>query len=626
MRDHLQRALDAVAERRLTDALDPLLDAWRERRSPGVADLIDILSARVEAPRSSRGAARWWAHRRRALDLVRLPASFREDALRDKPPSERDDLLAAFAEADGGALREPADAVERGALLAALAKMRLGVDRTLLRSLRAWRDDPRLASALVRAVDATVYEDSSWSDEDHAEEVSSWLLRLADPRTVPALRATLARWDDAPEAARAQLLRPYNIGGSKCAAEAVAWLRRTVAQLAHLDDDRAPLDPAESSRCEAICALLRAIPTAAEARWAVRAGRLQRVLAAPSDRSAREDFGRWLRERGDPWGDLFASQLGPATEAWTPEREAEDDLVAQLVDDWLGALATLGDGWRFVGGMPDACDLPWPRRAELGALVENPLWASVRGVSVGRARIGDALEPALALLRHPRLASVREAAVADRTLLVALAAGPETLPWREFSFRGDLLDGETLGSFVPAATRDVIDALSVAPALPRLAALTLSARTWDGGCLPSCHPPGEFRWLLRSPLARRLDALQVQDVFDHDLGAWLEEIASAPDRVPPVQFDVGGRWRWRAERCEADGRFALEASANRWAPRDGESRWAIRDLRATLDRLDPARIQRLAVALPPDVALTSDDLAALHAGVARMPGVDYAGP
>lgn len=611
MQPQLRGALEATAARDLASALPLALDAWREVRAPEVGDLIDALSAHLDAPEAARDAASWWRARACALQLIPMHPVEREDFLQQVHgvPGWRD-AAPALADLDGRRIVEPPDAVVRGARLAALAALPSDVD-DLLRAIIGWRDDPRLATAITCIIDARLFlfpprwEPEAWG------ACAEWLLRLRDARALTALRAALARWNDAPPALRASLDAPrgMSVGGAYSAT--AAWLARTAEGLALADAPRAPLDADTRARFEAAAAALRATPTPSDLRRAERLEAMRPILSARTERAPREAFGRWLRARGDAWGGLFASQLEP--DDATPDATrcaAEQELVDACVAGWLGPLASIGQRWEFAGGMPHACTLRWPRGDELPALVEHPLWATVREVAVPPAALGDALQPLCALLRHPCLRGVREAWVGEEALLAALAEGPAPLPWTSLSFSGNFARALTRGSFPEVEAEEVIAAVSESVALPRLKRVTVSTMTMSD-CLLHSLGAARFRWLLRSPLARRLRLICFDGPSGDALDAWLAELADAPGVTATVLLKSNSRWGWRLSPGAAPGRFVVEAIQYEpeFDPCGPGAAW--RDLHEALDAVDPARIERLTLQLPEDAEPPVEHLDAL---------------
>jgi hypothetical protein len=339
----ITRAAERLAAGDDAGALTDLLEAWRLAKAPALADAIDRVSARITRPAITGGTKilreKAWHTVAKAGDPADVPR------LVDAPWPGRWE-----------------DAMPR------------------LRRLVAWPDDPRVAMALAREVDATRYVSRSASR--FYEPLFRRLETLADARTLPLLEAQLER--------------------------------------------RKPPGYAMAPREQKLVALLRALPSlhaeVAEIDRALRApGRsggdpLAPVYDDPENLEVRRVVGDGLVERGDPRGDLIALQLAPAPD----ERK-----IARLISRHRAALAGPLDavfedeGRRYEGGFLAAGIVPRLRRPEeLEKTLDLPEWRAVREIELSRP---DEALPRLLTRKDLHLRGVHNV---FRRWMVDLLAGP----------------------------------------------------------------------------------------------------------------------------------------------------------------------------------------------------------
>jgi uncharacterized protein (TIGR02996 family) len=230
--------------------LAALLEAWRERPHPRVADLIDVVSAEVT--------------------LARGPVTGKTVTAR---------LAAAVVLHER---RDPAD-LER--LLAVPWAGTWQKALPLLQALLRWPADPRLDRAVGQLIATPPWiSAASWSFFRHLTPV---LPRLQDVRVVPQLEAMLS------------VQRGYHFEQlfRAPAAEAVARLKAQV------------LPPLELELLATLEARHRNQSTTGTQQGEPEL--LARIYAQPNDRHVRSVFADWLLERGDPRGEALSLHLLP---------------------------------------------------------------------------------------------------------------------------------------------------------------------------------------------------------------------------------------------------------------------------------------------------------------------------
>ena len=141
--DAIEKALDNAS---VTEALDAALIAWRQTRAPALAELIDVIASKVEAPAITTDTA--WS-----------------TAARDRDPA----MI--------------------GALLAALPLLPASFLPTAGEALAAFADDPRIAMAVARwAIDPMSTASQNYPFWTKSLDAMS---RAGDRRVVPLLKKRL---------------------------------------------------------------------------------------------------------------------------------------------------------------------------------------------------------------------------------------------------------------------------------------------------------------------------------------------------------------------------------------------------------------------------------------------------
>ncbi|WP_434345615.1 TIGR02996 domain-containing protein [Myxococcus virescens] len=382
----LVMALAALVESRPAKAIPPLLGEWEHTRSPRLADLLDLIDARITRVK-----------RRRKAPQPRLSQKDWIALARGNEPRDMPRLLSTFV-----CKRAPSSAG------------------------RLWvlqrRRDPRLTTALVRLLEKPPF--LCPLDEDGVEEfwnaVAEAFLHLGDVRAVEPLRALSRR-------VRSLTVRHDN-GARDCGGWAPPvgrFLRRRFAETADaLGAGEGPktLTATEEALCAQMEALLKPelqrmhfAREAAAKQARVRQDFLERIARDPADDEVRLAFAAWLQEHGEhSYGELIRLQClrtqGNAT-AENIEREArllEGDRWSPEVNvwnRWLGELAPDFGVEHSERGFPSVVRLSL--EGELPAhLVGHPLWATVRRLKCSSEdwAHGEALAQ---LVGHPVMKSLR---------------------------------------------------------------------------------------------------------------------------------------------------------------------------------------------------------------------------
>ncbi len=312
----------AIAASAWPEALGHALAGWRAVRDPALADLVDAVAARCAAPERPphlRAFHGWWMEHAAAYDAVAVTALAEHASLeaRGSPPWPQ--LRARYP--SGHPVLAPLIIAYGESFATHLPTHMNLVDR--LAVMASWPDDPRMAAPLCAwLVDGAVGWSFSRPPYGQAatvlyELIAGALGRLADARTLPALRACVVdpRGETAPLRRLQVALAERLIGGLAARRSLSADLAAEVAELtAQLPR---PARPPRAGDPDA-------------ALWAA-------VLADPADDAPRLVLADALTARGDPRGELIALQCHGRRK--TLVREAK--LVKEHWRDWVGALAPL---------------------------------------------------------------------------------------------------------------------------------------------------------------------------------------------------------------------------------------------------------------------------------------------
>lgn len=290
----LAKALTQLDAQRDLDALDTTLAAWRACRHPRLADVIDRVSERVGgaavAGKSVKErTARWLelAKRKRAQDL-------------------------------GPLLATPWPGTWQPAV-------------TVLDALSRF-DDPRLAMALCRLVEATRYD--TYTSHRFYGPLLAKVQKLGDLRVLPLLETDLQR-----------VKSSYWRQGTRLTMERV---------VAALKKKSAPtLTKADEQALAALEAKFTGSVSASKAAKKTETALLAEIYAAPEDDAPRAVYADWLSEQNDPRGEFILLQLanarGGASEV---AQKRERALLKKHGKAWLGQLDRVleKDGREFRRG------------------------------------------------------------------------------------------------------------------------------------------------------------------------------------------------------------------------------------------------------------------------------------
>lgn len=434
-------------EGRLDEVLSDLVAAWRVHRAARLADLVDVVGAKVDGEVTPLVASK------RAADLAAWTT--RERA------------------------RDPRDF---GALMAAARGG--GQDDVVahVRALAAW-DDPRLSRGLLALL----------ADPPYAGVRSRGMLKVVlealesthDVRVVPLARELAGRYPS--------IVQSGTGGWVATELEALAARMSTLSP---------PSIPDELARA---CAALeeRLGPTALEGRHdedrrTKTREALQHLEAmvheAPDDDDRRLVFADALLEAGDPRGELVVLQLARARGTADAEQRAREQALrfdSSALASWAQPLSNAG-ACTFERGFPVAVSLfAKPARDVLA----SPAWATVRRLQ-GLDRWPKAV--VLETLSRPGFAHVRDLGTISAAMLSAIAAA-RVWPFRAVHVSdAEALEAGALASF-PSLESLYLRARGAFPPgsfrAPKLVELTVEGPTLD----PESVPSGLRRLVVRVP-------------------------------------------------------------------------------------------------------------------------------
>jgi uncharacterized protein (TIGR02996 family) len=328
----LEKARDALRDGAVDVALTHVRNAWRARRHPELADVIDSMGRRIHRPpvpgRTLKERHSAWlalAGSGDAADVPRLVAMLLEGT------SATD--IQARVEALAAAGPDPR-------LAAALAEV--------IKAQRHFTTKPRFWSAVLKAID----------DAGDSRQVVS--LRSARPRGVVPQHRT-----------------GYN------GVLLFDLKERLAERLPRIADKLEKLTPAELPSAERrildeimqLCA-----PAGAEADL------LAAVLAAPADDAPRLVLADVLVERGDPHGELIQLQIKRARgEGGRPELRREKELIKAHRQAILGPIAPCVTGEVIERGFLARCATNISAAHE--ELIAHRLWATVESLETSDSRL-----------------------------------------------------------------------------------------------------------------------------------------------------------------------------------------------------------------------------------------------
>lgn len=376
----------------LAAVLPSLLDAWRARRAPEIADVAEAVTAALllESPRPALGASRKKADREAWRDV---------ESSRDPLDSPR--LIAA---ARGGTQDEVKAQVE--ALLT--------------------RDHPGLARGLLAILESPPY--AGIKSRPLLEVILEGLRGTRDARCVAPARALAKRY---------LAIVNSSTGG---------WITEQLERIADAiaTAPRPALEPGEDAFLEAVVARLppeaRPAPPPTEPGGPSVDELLALVYAAPDDDAPRLVLADALLLRGDERGELINLQVAARREPLDEDgraRLAKLTTPGQLAA-WALPLSKAGE-CTFERGFPHAISL---YSKGLGSTLGDPTWSTIRKIE-GVEKLSK--KATVELLDHPMLAGVQEIATLSAAALAALA--PPARPWTALTVSA------TAGDELPFAQR-----------------------------------------------------------------------------------------------------------------------------------------------------------------------------
>lgn len=272
---------------------------------------------------------------------------------------------------------------------------------------------------------------------------------------------------------------------------------------------------------------------------------LSAVYAAPDDVQARLVYADALSDVGDPRGELIALQCRRTTAKPSARERA---LLAKHGAAWSGQLAKILDlsRSRFERGFLSAA---WIKKGPRPAILKtagDPVWSTVEELSFDEEVGGVVVKsgpvvrgarvPAAALLLHANMRSLRTVRGIDGDVLMTLCRDGKALPLRSIvASTYDLLEQTDEDWRFVAKARDL---LVRARGLPNLTRLELHG-------FP-CDAP-DLRWLLRSPVAGRLESLTLSN-FGGPVDLWIAHARAAHEALPELVVDYWGVLRFRRGR------------------------------------------------------------------------------
>jgi uncharacterized protein (TIGR02996 family) len=292
---------------------------------------------------------------------------------------------------------------------------------------------------------------------------------------------------------------------------------------------------------------------------------LAAVHANPEEVDVRLVYADALSDAGDPRGEFIALQCGRG-DVFAADRERE--LLAEHGTAWLGRLAPLLDPAKTTferGFLSVACVKKVPR-PKLLATAGDPTWATVTrlefddrmgGVAMKNgAVVRGARVPAAAVLLHPIMRALREVSGIDGDVLVTLCREGVALPIRSISASTyPLLERGSDDMWqMEASARS---ALETATGLPQLRRLDLHGYP--------CDAP-DMKWLLRSPLAGRLDRLRLEN-FGGTFDRWAAHARDADPKLGELVVDYWGIARFTRSSDGSLGELEVDAANLTWHQR-----------------------------------------------------------
>ena len=283
---------------------------------------------------------------------------------------------------------------------------------------------------------------------------------------------------------------------------------------------------------------------------------LAAVYESPDDDGPRSVYADYLLQRGDPRGELIASQLAPGR-AKPGQRQRERDLLAEHAAEWTSELGIDPVHVTFERGFPAIVATEEPMNF-------SPAWSTVHTCHTpphdDRCHVRG-----LRTIKSARGADIEALARLTKPLAVTLlrCRDPSKLPdlrgWRNVT--------------TPEA-REAFVAITVLPELQRL--------VLEPSLVGSLTNPAWIEWIWKSPCTQRLAEVVIPATLA-SLGAWLARFATLP--VQRLEIDV---WSERATiTLHRDARLTV------LVPRT--TRFVLHHLGAALSELAPETVRTLRV-------------------------------
>lgn len=358
----LRLAVDLYRENEREQALDHLLDFWRQTRNSAVADSIEALSAQLD-PGPLLGRTR---HKRRR---------------------EWDEIVEDLTEAD----------VPR--VLAAIPSFAWLEATELLQEVGTWLADPRISSAMIKLVADPPSGFLGNVQRPFWHEVMKVLTISADPRQLGAL--TSLKDNNKDEYDDLELRYPHSHENSLSGFLAEELERVLDSTLLQSSD----LKPEDQQALEQLENMLRpSEETVGLAR--ISADLLRDVYSDPEDDGARLVVSDILQELSDPRGEFIALQMALARGETLPQqaRRRMKDLFLSYGRQWLGEIEpfVMKSGLAYRRGFPAVAKLV-ASDDNIPNVLDYPQWSTFEELDVTSWHMGDPLK----LLQQPQLQTLR---------------------------------------------------------------------------------------------------------------------------------------------------------------------------------------------------------------------------
>jgi len=329
--DELRGALRALEQGQRLDAAARLLSAWRDRRHPRLAEVLERLDATMElpeitAPTREKTHARWVeiAERGRVADLSRLLAGLGRRPLSQF--AERLSLLLRFA------------------------------------------PDPRLAMALARFIEAerptSAIRLHTWSKAFRALE------EAGDVRVVAPVQARMA---DPPEGELGNQFKGWALRLAATLSAPPPALGLDANGLLDRIDERVRALPRWTDEANIFATATPVVADATEDQL------LKEIFAAPAEDAPRLVYADWLTERGDPRGTFIRLQFtkNPTKAQGVEERR----LLKANAARWLGPLEKVI--WKpvFERGFLASGSISFKTPKVRAELIDHPFWSTLREIT-----------------------------------------------------------------------------------------------------------------------------------------------------------------------------------------------------------------------------------------------------